>query len=119
MEIGSSARLAVSPVALGDRLRVEPATPPEGGRVIVAVSKSDSAGTSASPEPKAAPMPSDLIDRQITVDVETRKVVFQAVDEATGDVILQLPDARSLKAYADQLRKSDYDEPSVSVEKVV
>ena len=54
---------------------------------------------------------SDELRRQITLDQETHKIVYEAVDTRTGDVVYQMPDLRYLKAYADQLKASD-EEPA-------
>ena len=114
MEIGASFRLA------------SPFSPGEGSRPPVAPELDAPAAQAAPTLPSASPAPSevhatgasDFIDRNFTVDIETRKVVFQAVDERTGDVVMQFPDPRYLKAYLEQMRAQSQDQPSASVERL-
>lgn len=103
-------------------MRVGPAPAAEGVRTELPVFATAQQPTKAEAPAgqRATTATGDLIDRQLSVDIETRKVVFQAVDEQTGDIIVQLPDARSLKAYAEQLRKTEAEEPAATiVERIV
>lgn len=121
MDIGSSTRAPVLP-PFGESVRVGPAPPADGVRTDLPAfaTVQRPAKPEAPTEERAATSPGDLIGRHLTVDIETQKIVFQAVDEQTGDIIMQLPDARSLKAYADQLRKAEADEPAATiVERIV
>jgi uncharacterized FlaG/YvyC family protein len=51
----------------------------------------------------------DMIKRRLEIDPKTREVVFQVVDEATGDVVRQIPEEMLLKlrAYAREMRAAD------------
>lgn len=114
MDVGASVRIPLVQT-IGDAARVvQPKLP--------AAPASDRPPDPPARPPAAAPSVADVastpggdfIDRNITIDIETRKVVFQAVDERTGDVVLQFPDPRYLKAYLEQLRASEAEEPANS-----
>lgn len=51
------------------------------------------------PRPADAP-PVEQTERRVTVDTETKSLVYQVVDAASGDIVVQLPDPVVLKARA-------------------
>jgi flagellar protein FlaG len=54
----------------------------------------------------------EFIDRKISIDPKTREVVYQSVDQRTGEVVRQVPEEAllRLRAYARALReKSQHD----------
>ena len=108
MDVGASIRIPLLST-IGDVARLPqaapasepPADPPSGNAPAPRIERPSSPG-------------GDFIERNITIDIETRKAVFQAVDERTGDVLMQFPDPRYLKAYLEQMRASEGDEPGSS-----
>lgn len=48
---------------------------------------------------------SDVTERQVTIDPETREIVHQSIDARSGDVVAQYPDRALLgmRAYIDRL----------------
>lgn len=125
MEIGSSARLPISPTVADGRAASPapgvPATPersPDSARPHVSAPARSS---DAQPSPDAVQPThgfSDALRRQITLDQETHKVVYEAVDTRTGNVVYQMPDLRYLKAYADQLKVAEEEPTPVGVERL-
>lgn len=51
----------------------------------------------------------DMIERNTTIDPESREIVYQSVDKRTGEVVRQVPDEALLRlhTYARQLREAD------------
>ena len=51
----------------------------------------------------------DVIRRNITIDPKTREVLFQSIDQRTGEVVRQVPEEGLLKlrAYAREMRNVD------------
>lgn len=122
MDIGGT-RAALLPTPAEPVRAVAAAPAPEAVRTLMpranSVQQSAGAGGPSQDERAPAGTTGDTVERQITVDIETQKIVFKAVDPQTGDVIMQLPDARALKAYADQRRKSETDDTqSASLERL-
>lgn len=118
MDIGPSAR--VSPLsAVADVAHVNPVGPdtPTGDRprdaasahTVGTAAKQSSAGSD-----QPAPPTSDTTERNITIDLDTHKVLFQSLDSRTGQVIAQFPDPRYLQAYKDQLRAAEPAEEAVT-----
>ncbi len=63
---------------------------------------------------------SDVVQRNLTIDPETRTVVYQALN-ARGEVVLQLPDRAILRmrAYVREMQQADQDaDASSRVERV-
>ena len=106
MEIGPTPRIPLLPSSAEPPRASAP--PPEAVRTLLpadnAVQQTD--GIEKTGAPERAPLPSDHIGREVTVDLDTQKIVFQTIDERTGDVVSQFPDPRYLKAYRDQVRAS-------------
>ena len=52
---------------------------------------------------------SAMIKRNIEIDPKTREVIFQSVDQRTGEVVRQLPEETMLKlrVYAREMRKAE------------
>ena len=114
MEIGSTARVSVLPAPFGDAQRAASAVQPDTLRADAVRTELPPQVTVRQPAPaaetegrSAAAGPASFLDGSISVDLETRKVVFQEVDSRTGDVVMQIPDLRYLRAYAAQLKASE------------
>lgn len=109
MEIGSTARVGVLPPPPGDMQRVPPAAPTDAVRTGLQphVPMRQPAGSAEKEARPASGGPASFLDGSISVDLETRKVVFQEIDSRTGDVVVQIPDLRYLRAYAAQLKASE------------
>jgi hypothetical protein len=62
----------------------------------------------------------DVITRNLTVDPRTREIVFQAINERTGEVVRQTPDEAilRLRAYAREMKDAEASDPSRRVEKL-
>ncbi len=63
----------------------------------------------------------ETISRRIILEPKTRQVIYQAVDEETGEVVRQVPDEAllRLRAYARELRQErEKDEDSSEVRRV-
>jgi flagellar protein FlaG len=54
----------------------------------------------------------DFIKRKVTIDPKTREVVYQSIDQRTGEVVRQVPDEAlmRLRAYARALREQSRDQ---------
>jgi hypothetical protein len=108
MDIGSSVRLSVLPVG-----GVTPATPlaktnPIGSGPSEGAFTPNSSLAGVPKEPaKPTPETGDELRRQITLDQDTHRIVYQGIDQLTGEVVFQLPDPRYLKAYVDQQKTAE------------
>lgn len=63
----------------------------------------------------------ETISRRIVLEPKTREVIYQAVNEETGEVVRQVPEAAllRLRAYAREMREKDGDGSDVlRVEKI-
>ncbi|NEU13281.1 flagellar protein FlaG [Methylobacterium sp. BTF04] len=81
------AQPADSPAALAPAVRID-IRKPETAR-------------DANPEKTKAGLPSDeAVDRRNSIDPDTKTIVYQVVDQASGDVVVQIPDAVVLKTRA-------------------
>jgi uncharacterized FlaG/YvyC family protein len=62
----------------------------------------------------------EMISHNVIIDRKTREVVFQTVDERTGEVVRQIPDDTMLRlrAYAREMREKDVAESTNIVEKI-
>lgn len=80
---------------------VAPAAAPEPLAPAVRVDIRNPERDTPRPEPDAAVTPNEA---RVRIDRDTRTVVYQEVDPASGDVVIQLPDPVILKAraYAEQ-----------------
>lgn len=85
----------------------QPAETPErlGPAVRIDIRRPDAARDAAGAKPETAPPLEEALDRRHSVDPDTKTIVYQVVDQASGDVVVQIPDAVVLKsrAYADAL----------------
>lgn len=124
MEIGTSTSFPTLP-SLSDARVTQPVPPaaPVGAAIDKPVPQAAAPVPPSDDKPgndvrQNAPVPTDVFRRQITVDQETHKVVYQAVDTRTGDVVYQLPDIRYLKAYAEQIKASDLELARSNVERL-
>ena len=123
MEIGASARLLVVP-SVGEaravsQVSTNPARdgrPPDSAFQVASQPADKDPAVPVDPL-LSSPEFSDALRRQITLDQETHKIVYEAVDPHTGDVVYQMPDLRYLKAYADQLKAADEEPVSPEVER--
>ena len=114
MEIGSTARVSMLPASLGDTPRAASVAQTDAARADAIRTELPPHVTVRQPAPAAETEgrpasggPASFLDGSISVDLETRKVVFQEVDSRTGDVVMQIPDLRYLRAYAAQLKASE------------
>lgn len=110
MEIGSTARASVVSPSLGDTLRAAPAARTDAVRTELppeAAVRQPAVAAETEGRPSSGGATTSFLDSSISVDLETRKVVFQEVDSRTGDVVVQIPDPRYLRAYAAQLKAAD------------
>lgn len=124
MEIGSSTSLSTLP-SLGETGATQPVPPPAPADAAIERPAKQAVAVAPAAPPHDArgdlvkqEAPTDIVRRQITVDQETHKVVYQAVDTRTGDVVYQLPDIRYLKAYAEQIKASEGDGSRSSIERL-
>jgi flagellar protein FlaG len=62
----------------------------------------------------------ETISRRIVLEPKTREVIFQTVNEETGEVVRQVPDEAllRLRAYARELREKDDNSDVPRVERV-
>ncbi len=62
----------------------------------------------------------ETIDRRITIDPKTREVIYQTVNEDTGEVVRQIPDEAMmrLRAYAREMREKSEASEVRRVEKI-
>lgn len=51
------------------------------------------------PKPVEAP-PAEKTERRVTVDADTKSIVYQVIDSSYGNVVIQLPDPAVLKSRA-------------------
>lgn len=107
MEIGPTARTPVPPSVHEPSRAASP--PPASVRTELprdaALPPAASPEKSAGARPRAQPSgQGDYTSRDVSLDIETRKVVFKVVDERSGEVVTQFPDPRYLKAYLEQMR---------------
>lgn len=67
------------------------------------------------PETRRPLTVSDVVQRNLTIDPETRTVVYQALN-ARGEVVLQLPDRAILRmrAYVREMQLADQDDDASS-----
>lgn len=109
MEIGQTPRIPAH-VGAGDASRASPVADTPPVRTELPPEKAPTAPDTARDVPgervPGAPDPTPTVDRRIEVDAETQALVFRAVDEATGEVVRQVPDQAllRLRAYARELR---------------
>ena len=95
MDIAPSARISIAP-PLADTPRA--GTPaPEAVRTELPPDASvqqggKGEGTGRTRAEAASSDPNDYLDRSVTIDIETHKVIYQAIDDRTGEVVTQIPD---------------------------
>ncbi len=111
MEIGAPSRVAVAP-PVADFGRQAPKAPSEAVTTELPARKSvqQTGASDATVDGRGGRPGGDTVDRNLTIDLETQKVVFRAVDQRTGEVIVQIPDPRYLKAYMDQKKAAETDD---------
>lgn len=121
MEIGSIGT-ALAVASLGDVRRASEtaASRPE----VPAPRDPGDAGpkrSEAAPAPVAEPVSVEEnagLRHQITLDQATHKIVYEALDTLTGEVVYQLPDPRYLKAYAEQMKAAEEEAASAHVQRL-
>lgn len=108
VEVGASSRISV-PQPAGDFGRPAPRAPSEAVTTELPARKSvqQSSASETAADGRGGRPGADAVDRNLTIDLETQKVVFRAVDQRTGEVIIQIPDPRYLKAYLDQKKAAE------------
>ena len=106
MDVGSTARLPAAP--LGAPTPAAPPSPPSPVRTgepdAFAPPPTAAAKEAAA---KVASEAREELRRQITLDQDTHRMVYQGIDQLTGEIVFQLPDPRYLKAYVDQQKTAE------------
>lgn len=79
----------------------QPAAPPTSLEPAVRVDiRRTDAERDGPAKSEAQANPEEAEDRRHSIDPDTKTMVFQVVDPASGDVVIQIPDALVLKARA-------------------
>lgn len=87
-------------------LAVQPVEPPRPvatplePAVRVDIRSGDNPVRAAEEARPAEAVPVDQTERRVTVDTDTKSIVYQVVDAESGDVVIQLPDPVVLKSRA-------------------
>ncbi|NNM74704.1 hypothetical protein [Enterovirga aerilata] len=112
MEVVSSARISVLP-GLGEAPRVVAAPAPDSVRTELpaqaTVQQSAASQKPANETRNAEPDPRTDVSRNVTIDASTQALVFQTINERSGEVVRQVPDQALLRirAYARELRDAE------------
>ena len=112
MEIGSSARIPALPDPVDSRPRVADRAGIVPTQIVPETRPPDRAAAHpardgrASGDARDAVELVDVIRRRISVDAHTHRIVYETLDKRTGEVVYQLPDARSLRLYAEHMKAS-------------
>lgn len=102
MSISSiSAVTAVRPPAPAATPTQQPEAPASlAPAVRIDIRKPDAARDDSPARSQPQPFAEEAVDRRHSVDPDTKTMVFQVVDQASGDIVVQIPDATVLKARA-------------------
>lgn len=102
MEIGAHTPNPVPPIAEAPRIAAVADTRPQTGTD----SRRDSG--EGQPDGRRPVTVGDVVERNLTIDPDTRTVVYQALN-ARGEVVLQTPDQAimRMRAYAREMRLAD------------
>jgi hypothetical protein len=89
-------------VGTGQKL---PGTELPADQVVVAAIEAESLDGTTPRRARRALSLSDVTERQVTIDPETREIVHQSIDTRSGEVVAQYPDRALLgmRAYFDRL----------------
>ena len=112
MEVVTSARVSVLP-SLGDAPRVSAPPAPDAVKTELPA-QATVQQTAAVPKPtnaKSGPEPDAgrEVSRDITIDASTQELVFQTINDRSGEVIQQVPDRALLRirAYSREQREAE------------
>ena len=112
MEVVSSARVSVL-TSLADGPRITAPPKPDSVKTeLPAQATVQQAGAPQKPaDEKSGPAPDATGDvaRHVTIDAKTQSLVFQAINEKSGEVIRQVPDKALLRirAYSREQREAE------------
>jgi len=79
--------------------------------VVVAANEGEGLDVTTQRRTRRALTLSDVTERQVTIDPETREIVHQSIDARSGEVVAQYPDRALLgmRAYIDRISERHVD----------
>jgi hypothetical protein len=118
MDVGSVPKAAVPsssvvvPAVNSALGSLNPGTELSAGRVVLATGAGGGLDRDA-PKPALSRSLSDVTERRVTIDADTREIVRQSIDSRTNQVVSQAPDKAilGLRAYFDRLAENTATKP--------